>query len=195
MPRIEPLTKQQLPEFAAVINAIEQDHGYVPNSFLTLGRLPALLEANGLCADAFWYDDRLPQPLRRLTGFAFSFFSGAMYSAAHLACGAEELGLAREKLLSVRDFEQSPVYCEVERDVLRLCQHAARMPGEVTDHDITALRGHFDEQTVLLIVGLIAWHAFLNRWNSIMATRLEDRPKRYAETYLTELGWSLGQHQ
>lgn len=195
MPRVEPLRKTDLPQFAALIGAIEQDHGYVPNSFLTMGRLPALLAGNGLCADALWYDDRLPQAVRRLTGFAFSFFSGAMYSVAHLACGAEELGLAREKLLAVRDFEHSPLFSEAERDLLRLCRHAARMPGEVTDFDVAALRRHFDEQTILMIVGLIAWHAFLNRWNGIMATRLEDRPRRFAETYLTGLGWSVGQHQ
>lgn len=195
MPRIDPLSRSDLPQFSGVIDAIGDDHGYVPNSFLTLGRLPSLLAANGLCADALWYDDRLPQPLRRLAGFAFSFFSGSMYSAAHLAYGVEALGLAREKLLAVADFEVAPVYDEAERAVLRLCRNAARMPGEVTDGNVAALREHFDEQTILLLTGLIAWHAFLNRWNDIMATRLEDAPRHYAETYLTAMGWRLKQHQ
>lgn len=194
MVRIEPLREQDLPEFAEIIAAIGKDHGYVPNSFLTLGRQPALLGAMGQCADALWYDERLPQPLRRLTGFAFSFFSGAMYSAAHLACGAEELGLSREKILAVREYETAPVYSEGERAVLRLCRHAARLPGEVTDADMAAVRRHYREETVLLIAGLIAWHAFLNRWNDTIATRLEDEPRKYALENLQPLGWNLGKH-
>ncbi|MDI5929168.1 carboxymuconolactone decarboxylase family protein [Rhizobium leguminosarum] len=194
MARVEPLTPQDMPEFKDLIGAIGTDHGYVPNSFLTLGRHPALLDAMGKCADALWYDDRLPQPLRRLTGFAFSLFSGAMYSAAHLAFGAEELGLAREKLLSVHDYETAPVYSDGERAVLRLCRHAARMPGEVTDADMRDMERHFDDGTILLIVGLIAWHAFLNRWNDTMATRLEDKPRRYAQDNLQPVGWTLGKH-
>ena len=194
MARIEPLTAGDLPQFASVIEAIGADHGYVPNSFLTLGRHPAFLDAMGKCADALWYDARLPQPVRRLTGFAFSLFSGAMYSAAHLACGAEELGLSREKLLAVHGYETSPVYSPAERALLRLCRHAARMPGEVTDGDMAEMRRHFDEETILLIVGLIAWHAFLNRWNDIMATRLEEAPRRFAQDNLQPCGWSLGQH-
>jgi alkylhydroperoxidase family enzyme len=194
MPRIDPLARADLPQFTGVIGAIRQDHGYVPNSFLTLGRVPALLAANGQCADALWYDERLSQPLRRMTGFAFSFFSGAMYSAAHLAFGAEELGLARDKLMAIADYEHSPIYDEAERAVLRLCRHAARMPGEVTDTDVHLLRDHFDDHTILLLTGLIAWHAFLNRWNDIMATRLEGPPRHYAETYLQPMGWSLKQH-
>lgn len=109
MARIEPLTPQDLPDFSHVIAAIGNDHGYVPNSFLTLGRRPAFLDAMGKCADALWYDDRLPQPLRRLTGFAFSLFSGSMYSAAHLAYGAQELGLSRDKLLAIHDYETSMI--------------------------------------------------------------------------------------
>lgn len=194
MPRIDPLARADLPQFAGVIDAIGQDHGYVPNSFLTLGRVPGLLAANGLCADALWYDERLSQPVRRLTGFAFSFFSGAMYSAAHLAHRAEEHGLPREKLLAIADYEHSPVYDDAERAILRLCRHAARMPAEVTDRDMELLRDYFDRNTILLLTGLIAWHAFLNRWNDIMATRLEGPPREYAETYLQLMGWSLKQH-
>lgn len=177
-----------------MISSIRADHGYVPNSFLALARNPALLGAMGKCADALWYADTLEQPVRRLAGFAFSLFSGSMYSAAHLACGAEELGLPKEKLLAVRDFETSDVYDDRERALLRLCRNAARMPDELRDTDISDLRRHFSEKTVVAIVGLIAWHAFLNRWNDIMATALEDEPRRYAEMNLATVGWKLGVH-
>jgi alkylhydroperoxidase family enzyme len=194
MARFAPLTPEDLPEFAGIIAAIREDHGYVPNSFLTLGRHPGFLRATGALADALWYDDRLPQPLRRLTGFAFSWFSGVPYSAAHLACGAEDLGLPAAKLQAVDDWETSAFYTDAERAVLRLCRHAARMPGEVTDADVDGLRPHFTEAQILLITGLIAWHAFLNRWNMISATTLEDQPLQAAQRVLAPKGWHPGPH-
>lgn len=194
MPRFAPLAPADLPEFAAALAAIRADHGYIPNSFLTLGHHPAFLRATDALAGALWYDDRLPQPIRRLTGFAFSWFSGAMYSAAHLAHGAEELGLSPAKLQAVDDWETAPVYRPAERAVLRLCRNAARMPGEVGDADMAALRAHFPAPQILLIVGLICWHAFLNRWNDMAATTLEAAPRQTAETLLVPMGWTLHPH-
>jgi alkylhydroperoxidase family enzyme len=195
MSRIAPLDRDDLPsELTSVVGDMERDHGYVPNSFLTLARLPGLLAANGRLAKALWYLDTLPQPLRRLTGFAFSLFSGAMYSAAHLAHGAEELGLSREKLLAVHDWETSSVFTQAERAVLRVCRAAARMPGEVTDQDMAELRRFHDDRTAILLVGLIAWHAFLNRWNDTLATELEAKPRTNAEAELKPLGWHGERH-
>ncbi|OYU37836.1 MAG: hypothetical protein CFE33_18485 [Pseudorhodobacter sp. PARRP1] len=192
--RIAPLAATELPAFAAVIEAIEADHGYVPNSFLTLGRHPGMLQAMGLLADALWYDDRLPQPLRRLAGFAFSWFSGVMYSAAHLACGAEDVGLPLAKLLAVDSWETAAIYTPSERAVLRLCRNAARMPHEMADADMAALRAEIGEEQALLIVGLVCWHAFLNRWNMMAATQLEESPLIYARTHLAVMGWHPGPH-
>lgn len=193
-PRIAPLDHADLPAFADVIDAIRADHGYVPNSFLTLGRHPAMLRATGLLADALWYDDRLPQPLRRLTGFAFSWFSGAMYSAAHLAHGAVALGLPLDKLHAVDDFATASVYSDAERAILRLCRNAARMPHEVRDGDVADLRRHLGPEQTLLVIGLICWHAFLNRWNTIAATTLEPQPLAHAREWLAPMGWHPGPH-
>lgn len=182
------------PKIAEIISDIGRDHGYVPNSFLTMGRVPAILEANGSLTDALWYRGKLELRYRSLVSFAFSMFSGAMYSAAHTGCLAKECGLAEEKLLRVAEFETTDVFDVVERALLRLCRNAARMPGEVTDADIDHLKRHFDDAAIVSIVGLIAWHAFLNRWNGIIATKLEEKPRAYAETHLTSLNWVLWPH-
>jgi hypothetical protein len=192
--RIAPLDPSQLPDFEGVIEAIRHDHGYVPNSFLTLGRHPAMLHATGMLADALWYDDRLTQPLRRLTGFAYSWFSGVMYSAAHLAHGAEELGLPLEKLLAMDEWETADVYSESERAVLRFCRHAARMPNELRDEDVTDLWRLIGPEQTLMVVGVICWHAFLNRWNMIVSTELEPLPLKNALDRLAPMGWHIGPH-
>lgn len=195
MAGIAPLAPEDLPEFADTIDAIRKDHGYVPNSFLTLARHPACLTATGHCADAFWYSDTISNSIRGLAGFAFSWFSGAMYSAAHLGCWAEEFGLPRSKLLSVPEFETSDSYDERERAVLRLCRNAARMPGEVTNRNVADMRRSFDDDAVVVLFGLIAWHAFLNRWNDTIGTQLEESPRQYAEAVLSPIGWNGSRHE
>lgn len=187
MARIAPLSPDQLPAFRPVLEAIERDHGYVPNSFLTMGRDPAVLRATGALAEALWYPETLEQDVRRLVAFSYSLFSGAMYSAAHTACGSDALPLF--KALAVRDFETSRVYTERERALLSLCRAAARAPSEVSDSHFERLRRWFDDGQLISITGLIAWHAFLNKWNDIMDTQLEPLPRTYAEASLGPVGW------
>lgn len=194
MPRIEPMGVGDETGIARIISDIGRDHGYVPNSFLTMGRIPAILMANGRLTDALWYHGKLELKHRSLVSFAFSMFSGAMYSAAHTGCLAEECGLAKEKLLRIAEFETADIFTPVERALLRLCRNAARMPGEVTDADMDELKRHFDEAAIVSIVGLIAWHAFLNRWNGIIGTRLEAKPRAFAEQNLTSLDWTVWPH-
>jgi alkylhydroperoxidase family enzyme len=189
MARIEPLSRKSTPQFEAVYQGMIGSIGYIPNSFLTMARDPGLVEAIGKMSEAVWYPPTVPEPLRRLVTFAYSHFAGSYYSSAHCACGAEELGLAREKILSIADYETASVYSDAERAVLRLCRHAARIPGEVTDGDISALKKHFDANTIVFITGMICFMAFLNKWNEIMKTRLEDVPRAYAEKTLAAIGW------
>ncbi len=193
-PRIPPLTESDVPEFAGVLSAIREDHGYVPNSFLTLARFPDFLKATGFLADALWYDERLPGPARSLVCFAVSWFSGAVYSSAHLASHAHDTGLPIEKLRAVEDWDTSPVYDPAERALLRLARQAARMPGEVTDAAMLDMRRHWSEDQIMIVVGLVAWHAFLNRWNALMATTLEPIPLARAREALGPMGWQPGIH-
>lgn len=194
MARLAPAEPQDLPEFREVIEAVHHDHGYVPNSFLTMGREPGILKGTGLCADAFLYAATPPEPIRRLVSFAYSFFAGAMYSAAHTACSAAQFGVPADKLRAVAEFETSPLFDDAERAALRLCRAAARTPAEVKDWHLDELSRHFDQADVLRLVGLIAWHAFLNKWNDLCGTQLEAKPRAFAETELAKVGWHIHIH-
>ncbi|MBT9246234.1 carboxymuconolactone decarboxylase family protein (plasmid) [Gemmobacter fulvus] len=193
MPRIDPLPRQDLAEYEPIFQGMVNSIGYVPNSFLTMARDPGLLNAVGAMSDAIWYPDTVDEPLRRLVTFAYSHYAGSYYSSAHCACGAEELGLAREKIMAIFEYETAPVYTEAERAVLRLCRHAARIPGEVTDADVEAVKAHYGVQVATFIAGMICYMAFLNKWNEIAGTRLEDVPYEWASANLRGLGWTLTQ--
>jgi len=189
MPRIDPLPRSALPQYEDIFNGMVDSIGYVPNSFLTMARDPLLIKAAGALSDAAWYPKTVSEPVRRLVTFAFSQFSGVGYSAAHCACGAPELGLSMEKILAIHDYEVSPVYDEAERAILRLCRHAARIPSEVTDADVNALKQHFDTPQLMFIVTLICYMAFLNKWNDIVGSKLEPVPDAWAREHLQPVGW------
>lgn len=195
MPRIEPLPRQAAPEHEQIFSEMEAALGYVPNSFLTMARNPLTVKAVGALMDAFWYTDDVDHETRRLVTFAYSHYAGSYYSSAHCACGAEELGLERDKIFAIFDYERSPVYNDRERALLRLCRTAARIPGEVQDADIADLKAFYDDNTITYIVGLISTMAFLNKWNELLKTTLEDVPNDWALNNLGPLGWHLDQNQ
>jgi hypothetical protein len=58
------------------------------------------------------------------------------------------------------------------------------------------LRKHYgDEEIVeLVVVGVIAYFGFLNRWNDTLATELESSPLNFAQCVLSSTGWSAGKH-
>jgi alkylhydroperoxidase family enzyme len=68
-----------------------------------------------------------------------------------------------------------------------------REPSLATD-DVDALREHFHEDQIVRIVGVIAISEFMNRWNTTVATTLEDLPRVAAETRLAGGGWTVGVH-
>jgi alkylhydroperoxidase family enzyme len=192
-PRIDPLPRENFPEFESIFKGMDDTLGYVPNSFLTMVREPGILEAVGALMDAMWYPSTVSDPLRRLVTYAYSQFAGSMYSSAHCACGGPELGLPMEKILAIHDYDTSPIYSAAERAVLRLCRHAARIPSEVTDKDVSDLKAHYTDNEIVFITGLISMMAFLNKWNEIMRTTLEPVPYNWAMKNLKPVGWSLEQ--
>ena len=191
MPYIDPLPRTASPEFEDVFQAMEDALGYVPNSFFTMARHPAILKSAGALMDAFWYSDVVDEPTRRLVTFSCSFFAGSHYSSAHCACGAQELGLPHEKILAIEQFETSSAYNDQEKAIIRLCYCAANCPSAVEAPHMEELKAIVGVDVTAFIVGLISCMAFLNRWNEMCGTTLELVPRAYAEKHLTSIGWSL----
>jgi len=43
-------------------------------------------------------------------------------------------------------------------------------------------------------MGVISLFGYLNRWNDVMATSLEDGAKSSANNFLKGISWNLGKH-
>jgi len=168
---------------------MEEALGYFPNIFWTIARNRPIVKAVGAMMDAFWYTDDVDEETRRLVTFVYSHYARSHYSSAHCAFGARERVLERAKISEIFDFDWSPICGERERAILRICRNSARILGEVCDEDISALKAHYGDNTITYIVGLFSMMAFLNKWNELLETTLEEQPANWSDRKLRTIGW------
>lgn len=194
MSRIAPLERAELAEHEDALAVMEAVMGFVPNSLLTMGRVPGLLPAFQALAGAVLNNPLLPRDLTQLVAMAASAGAGCRYCQAHTGHVGERLGIPEDKLTDVWSFETSPAFSAAERAALRLAFHAGQVPNAVTDDDVAACREHFDDDQLAAIVATCALFGYLNRWNDTAATTLEDEPASFGQRLLSEGGWQIGKH-
>jgi uncharacterized peroxidase-related enzyme len=195
MSRVTPLSRESLSEFEPLFSMIEQSIGFVPNSMLTMGRWPQLLQGFSGLVGAISAGGTLPRELKQLVAFVSSNASGCRYCQAHTSHGAEKLGVPIEKIESAFEYETSPLFDASERAALRLAQDASIVPSAVTDEHFERLREHFDDQQIVELVAQISLFGWLNRWNDTLSTTLEPGPLSFGEAHLEPHGWSAGGHE
>ena len=193
--RLAPLTKDDLPELKAELDAAEKRMGFIPNSLLIMGRRPKMVKGfQALSASVWDPEGKVPMAFKRLLAHVASRSAGCQYCLAHTGEGAIKLGVEQRKLDAVWDYQHSPLYTPAERSALDVAVAAGCVPNAVTDEMFLELRKHWTEEQIVEIVGLIALFGFLNRWNDTMATPLEDEPAHFGETHLAKHGWTIGKH-
>jgi uncharacterized peroxidase-related enzyme len=195
MPRVEPLTREELAEFEPFFTMIEGAMGFVPNSMLTLGRNPELLRAFAGLSGAVLMPGRIPRELKQLVALVASQAAGCRYCQAHTAHAASEIGVAAEKLAAAFEFESSDLFDAREKAALRIARDAAVVPNATTDEQFEALHRFFSDDEIIEIVAVISMFGWLNRWNDTMATELESNPLAFARRELAGQGWEVGRHE
>ena len=146
MPRVEPLTREELAEFEPFFAMIEGAMGFVPNSMLTLGRNPELLRAFAGLSGAVLMAGRIPRELKQLVALVASQAAGCRYCQAHTAHAASEIGVAAEKLAAAFEFESSDLFDAREKAALRIARDAAVVPNATTDEQFEALHRFFERR-------------------------------------------------
>jgi uncharacterized peroxidase-related enzyme len=192
---VQPLPREALSEFEESFEMIEQAAGFIPNSMLTMGRVPAILRAFSGLTGAVLMEGKIPRELKQLVAFVSSQSAGCRYCQAHTSFAAHEIGISDQKIASAFEFETSDLFDEAERAALRVARDAAMVPNETTDAQFEALHEHFDDEQIVELVAVISMFGWLNRWNDTMATELEANPLRFAETTLAEKGWEVGRNR
>lgn len=194
MPSIQPLAREDLPEFQHLFERRDVSHGFVPNSFLTMGRIPGLLQGFVSIVDSVYYEGKLDLTLKRMVSLMRSTASGCRYCQAHTSTHALEAGVDADKLAAMWDFESDDRFTEAERAALRLARDAAQVPSPVTEEHYALLREHFDDDELTELVGVICAFAFINSWNDTVGTMLEEIPLQRASATFEAQGWHPGKH-
>ena len=91
------------------------------------------------------------------------------------------------------DFENSKLFSMKEKIALRFVIAASTSPTNTRFFE-RELKANWSEEDILEMVSVIALFGFLNRWNDVMGTTLEEEAKQSAEQYLNEAGWEIGKH-
>lgn len=175
--RVTPLDRDGLDaSLAAKIDAAESLMGFAPNDALIMARHPALMDAAAALVGAVYGPGSVDAGLKRLIGEATSKAAGCFYCSAHAANGARDHGVDPARIAAVWNFEDSDLFDEAERAVVRVAMKSGMSPNETTDEDFAELKKYFSNDEIIEIVGVIAMFGFLNRWNSTLQTALEPAP-------------------
>jgi len=187
---------EPLPEdCAALLKSREERLGFVPETLRILARKPAMLRAySPLFSEIYMTPGEVAAELKPLIAHTVSRSAGCMYSMAHTAHAAHLAGVPPDKIRAVFDCADSPLFTDAERAALAVARAAGEVPNAVTDEAFEALGAHFTEDEMVEIVAVIALFGFLNRFQATLALTLEDEPRRFAETHLAEIGWTVGRH-
>ena len=195
MAHIEPLPADTSPELSEDFAIFERILGFVPNSLLTMQRMPGMVKGFGaLTKGVMDPNGSVDLGFMRLVAHFASRAAGCQYCEAHSLIAAEIHGIEQDKLDAIWVYQTSPLYSEAERAALDFALAAGSVPNSVDADLMTRMKQHWSEEQIVQILGAVCLYGFLNRWNDSMATDLEDSPRRMGERLLAQGGWTGGKH-
>ena len=194
MPLVHPISEIQDESTKQLVTFFNETLGFCPNSVLTMNKKP-------LMADAFINLNKavmdnagsISSEFKRIIAYISSNTSGCRYCQAHTIRAAQRYGGSDKRLQQAWDFENSKLFSMKEKIALRFVIAASTSPAN-TQFFERELKSNWSEEDILEMVSVIALFGFLNRWNDVMGTTLEEEAKQSAEQYLNQAGWEIGKH-
>ncbi len=198
MARMEPLPIEACedPELRAIMDHFVTTLGFVPNSLLTMQRVPAIAKATIQFNKAVFSPDGLIDlGFKRLLANAASAAVGCQYCRAHTAVSASRHGIEDAKVEAMWEYRTSPLFDDRERVAIEYAMAAASVPNAVTEELYTRLESMWSDTEIVEILGVVCMFGVFNRWNDSMATTLEEEPLEVGERLLGPADWTVGKHE
>ncbi len=194
MPLIKPLSNIKDKETQELVTFFNETLGFCPNSVLTMQKKPHLAQAFVNLNKAVMDNaGSISSEFKRIIAYISSNTAGCRYCQAHTIRAAERYGGEKERLEQAWDFENSSLFSEAEKVALRFTIAASSVPVSTSQELEELLQHHWDETDILEIMSVIALFGYLNRWNDVMGTSLEEDAKDSAESLLKNQ-WDIGKH-
>ncbi|MEV6324113.1 carboxymuconolactone decarboxylase family protein [Nocardia sp. NPDC051787] len=143
------------------------------NIFRALANAPVLLDAFLSYANALRDGSELSPKLRELAILTVGHATRSRYEIAHHQSHARKAGVTPEQLSAIGDFENSDVFDDVERAVMRLAEESTTAV-EVTDKRWAEVAAHLDEKQMVELALTIAWYNSGVRIMGLLDIDLED---------------------
>lgn len=195
MSLINPIHTIKDDETKELVKFFNETLGFCPNSVLTMQKNPAIAKAFiNLNMAVMKNHGSLTSEFKRLIAFVSSNTTGCRYCQAHTIRAAERYGASKERLENIWNFEESDCFSEQEKIALRFTREASKVPVATTQEMEEELKQYWSEDDIIEMMGVIALFGYLNRWNDVMGTSLEDDAIESANQYLKEKGWDIGKH-
>ena len=194
MPLVKPSSRIKDKETQKLVTFFNETLGFCPNSVLTMQKKPYLAQAFVNLNKAVMDNaGSISSEFKRIIAYISSNTAGCRYCQAHTIRAAERYGGEKERLEQAWDFENSRLFSEAEKVALRFTIAASSMPVSTSQELEELLQHHWDETDILEIMSVIALFGYLNRWNDVMGTSLEEDAKDSAESLLQNQ-WDIGKH-
>ena len=194
MPLINPLSSIKDKETKELVAFFNETLGFCPNSVLTMQKKPHLAQAFVNLNKAVMDNaGSISSEFKRIIAYISSNTAGCRYCQAHTIRAAARYGGEKERLEQAWDFENSSLFSEAEKVALRFTIAASSVPVSTSQELEELLHHHWDETDILEIMSVIALFGYLNRWNDVMGTSLEEDAKDSAESLLQNQ-WEIGKH-
>ena len=196
MSLIDPIHTIEDAETKELVKFFNETLGFCPNSVLTMQKNPALAKAFiNLNMAVMENHGSLTSEFKRLIAFISSNTTGCRYCQAHTIRAAERYGASKERLDNIWNFEESDCFSDQEKVALKFTREASKVPVATTKELEEELKQHWSENDIIEIMSVIALFGYLNRWNDVMGTSLEEDAVESANQYLKDKGWDIGKHR
>jgi len=158
--RLPYVNREELPdEDRELFDRISRERGGAPagNIFRTIANAPNLLRRFLALGGELRNGTQLDPKLRELALMTVGLLTEAEYEFVHHWNISLQVGVRREQLEHLADFESSPLFNEQERAVMRYAAEATR-EVKVSDRSFEALRGFLDNRRIVELVMNVAFY-------------------------------------
>jgi alkylhydroperoxidase family enzyme len=145
-----------------IFENLSRERGSVGNIFRTLAHTPNLLRRFLALGGELRNGTELDPKLRELALLTVGRLADAQYEFVHHWNLARRVGVPREKLEALADFEKSPLFNDEERAVMRYAVETTTNV-RVTDETWNGLKKFFDTRRLMELVQNVAFYNMVVR--------------------------------